>query len=105
MKLRVKETPFKNPVHIILHAELQISDLNSRLEKLGYKLSISEKAKTRLVSGVETTNYGARPLKRRLEQWVDNEIATFIINDENNGSKLEFFVDCQDEDKITVQLI
>jgi ATP-dependent Clp protease ATP-binding subunit ClpB len=32
-----------------------------------------------LLDGIDTQNYGARPLRRKLEQLVENEIASAMI--------------------------
>lgn len=59
--------------------ELQIKDLASRLETLGKKLVFNDSAKKFILSGIDTLNFGARPLRRRIEQTVENEIANILI--------------------------
>jgi len=59
--------------------DIQLDDLRKRLEKMRITLSISEKAKELILKGIDTTNFGARPLRRRLEKSVENEIASVLI--------------------------
>ncbi|MGE0171481.1 MAG: ATP-dependent Clp protease ATP-binding subunit [Oligoflexales bacterium] len=61
--------------------DLNIADLKKRLVPMQLDLDFREDAKKKLVSDIDTMNYGARPLKRRLEQWVENKIASLIIED------------------------
>ncbi len=62
--------------------DLQIDDLRKRLTKMGITLCFEEQAKEHLLSSVDTLNYGARPLRRKLEQLVENEIALLLIRKE-----------------------
>lgn len=60
--------------------EIQIRDLARRLERLGLGLEVSDLARKSLLEGVESSPYGARPLRRRLEQTVENEIANLLVS-------------------------
>ena len=59
--------------------DLQLADLTARLVKLGYALEVDQKAKQFLLEGVAAVGLGARPLRRRLEQSVENEVAALLI--------------------------
>jgi ATP-dependent Clp protease ATP-binding subunit ClpC len=59
--------------------DIQILDLASRLERQGYQLKFEKSAKAMLLAGVDTMNFGARPLRRMLEQQVENQIATQLL--------------------------
>ena len=47
---------------------------------MGYRLSVSEKAKEFIAEKGYDMQYGARPLKRAIQQLVENEICNMIIN-------------------------
>jgi ATP-dependent Clp protease ATP-binding subunit ClpC len=59
--------------------DINIRDLRARLQNIGIELEIDEEAKLYIVDAVDTTNYGARPLRRKLEELVENKIAALII--------------------------
>jgi ATP-dependent Clp protease ATP-binding subunit ClpC len=60
--------------------EIQILDLEARLTAMSIQLSISEEAKKFILTSIDTLNFGARPLKRKLETLIENEIASHIID-------------------------
>lgn len=60
--------------------EIQIQDLTSRLERLGLKIDVSKAARSALLEGIDASSYGARPLRRRIEQTIENEIANLLVS-------------------------
>lgn len=62
-------------------ALLQISDLTTMLENQGLKLNISDDALNLLAENGYDPVYGARPLKRLIQQEVTDEIAKMILGD------------------------
>lgn len=60
--------------------ELQVTQLETRLNHLGMKLYFSEKAKDMMLDSVDIERYGARPLRRKLEQLIENQIARMMID-------------------------
>jgi ATP-dependent Clp protease ATP-binding subunit ClpC len=83
--------------------ELNIEDLRKRLSGLNLKLDFKEAAKKHVLAGLETTIYGARPLKRRLEQTVENKIASLLIGDVKR-EKNQVVVDLKG-DEVSVSLV
>ncbi|MFW7378199.1 MAG: ATP-dependent Clp protease ATP-binding subunit [Oligoflexus sp.] len=67
--------------------DINIRDLAERLQKIGIELEFDEKAKDFVVESIDTTNYGARPLRRKLEDLIENKIASLII--ENQAKKIK----------------
>ncbi len=68
-------------------ADILIKDLEARLKLLGVSLNFSEGAKQYLVKSIDTANYGARPLKRKLEELVENPIANLLIQNRIEGPR------------------
>ncbi|VAX42073.1 ClpB protein [hydrothermal vent metagenome] len=60
--------------------ELQVTLLNKQLAEHGYKLEISETAKDLLAAEGYDPMYGARPLKRVIQQRVQNALANEILS-------------------------
>ncbi len=70
--------------------ELHLQDLASRLTKQGLELHVSDAAKVWLGENGFDTLFGARPLRRLLEQEVENKIAQEIVRvgRDNAGQKV-----------------
>ena len=81
--------------------DLQITDLAQRLLQQGWQLQVTPAVKTMLKEGVEKMNFGARPLRRRLEKFVENELALFLINSQSEAGKLT--VDLDDGGAVRIQ--
>ncbi len=63
--------------HIV---EIQLRSLESRLKSRGLNLSITEKAKEQLGERGYDPAFGARPLKRLIQQEIENPLATHLLN-------------------------
>ena len=59
---------------------MQLRKLLNRVEKLGYKALLTKSAKDFIVEKGYDTKYGARPLKRALQKYVEDLIAEQIVN-------------------------
>ena len=73
--------------------DILVDDLSKRISHLNMSLKMSREAKTHLLKTIDTKDYGARPLKRKLEQIIENEIATKIIGYPSLQSRTEVVVD------------
>jgi ATP-dependent Clp protease ATP-binding subunit ClpA len=60
--------------------EIQLKDLAARLVPIGLKMELSAEARKALLEGIDASTYGARPLRRRIEQTVENEIANLLVS-------------------------
>jgi ATP-dependent Clp protease ATP-binding subunit ClpC len=60
--------------------DIELEFLISRVEKLGYKISISENAKDFLSEKGFDTKYGARPLNRAIQKHVEDLIAEHVVD-------------------------
>jgi ATP-dependent Clp protease ATP-binding subunit ClpC len=69
-------------------SDLLIKDLETRLGKLNVSLKFSNEAKDFLIKSIDTNSYGARPLKRKLEDLVENKIASLLIKVRTEGHKI-----------------
>ena len=54
--------------------------LLSRILKLGYKLELSDAAKDYIVDKGFDKKYGARPLKRAIQKYIEDALAEEIVN-------------------------
>lgn len=60
--------------------DLILDDLSARMLHLGISLSIDEDTKKFILSSIDTHQYGARPLKRKVQDLLENEIANLLIS-------------------------
>jgi ATP-dependent Clp protease ATP-binding subunit ClpC len=70
----------KEHIHLIIDIELK--GLYQRVEQLGYKLRISPKAKDFIAEKGYDVQYGARPLKRAIQKYLEDEMAEVILRAE-----------------------
>ena len=56
-----------------------IDDLRGRAKALGIEVSYTDEVVQAIASAKETDKYGARPIKRRVTDMIENELAKMII--------------------------
>ncbi|MGX8689869.1 MAG: ATP-dependent Clp protease ATP-binding subunit [Bacteroidaceae bacterium] len=62
--------------------EIELAALCKRVEDMGYKLEISDNAKSFLADKGYSREYGARPLKRAIQTYVEDKLAEVMIDGE-----------------------
>lgn len=67
----------KKHIHKII--DIEIEDLYKRVESLNYKLKISPAAKDFIAEKGYDPQFGARPLKRAIQKYLEDEMAEIII--------------------------
>jgi ATP-dependent Clp protease ATP-binding subunit ClpC len=65
-------------IHAIIDIELE--KLYERISDIGYKLNLSDKAKDYIADKGFDKDYGARPLKRAIQKYIEDALAEEIIN-------------------------
>lgn len=60
--------------------DLEMSKTLTRAKELGFEISIEEPLKEHLLEVGFDPKYGARPLKRSIQRWVDDYITEYIID-------------------------
>ncbi len=65
--------------HIFKIIDIEIEDLYKRVEALNYKLKISPAAKEFIAEKGYDPQFGARPLKRAIQKYLEDEMAEIII--------------------------
>ncbi len=80
--------------HIIKIVEIQIRYLNERLAEKGMLLELTEKAKEALADYGYDPVFGARPLKRAIQRYIENPLAIKILEGAfNEGDKILVDID------------
>ena len=91
--------------HIDLIIEIELKKLYARVKELGYNLNLSDKAKAYIAEKGFDKQFGARPLKRAIQKYVEDALAEEIITSKI-GMGDEIFMDIEDggqELTVTVQ--
>ena len=82
---RIDEVVVFHPLgeqHIASIAQIQLKRLYKRLEERGYEIHISDEALKLLSENGYDPVYGARPLKRAIQQQIENPLAQQILSGE-----------------------
>jgi len=66
---------------ILKIVDLELSALNKRIENIGYKLVIDDDVKQYLSKHGYDVQFGARPLKRAIQNYLEDELSELIINE------------------------
>ncbi|MCM1029419.1 MAG: ATP-dependent Clp protease ATP-binding subunit [Pseudoflavonifractor sp.] len=80
--------------------DIELAGFYRRMEELGYHLQISEAAKTFIAERGYDAQYGARPLKRAIQKYLEDELAEMLLDsDELAGQGGSIIVDFDPEAK------
>lgn len=60
--------------------DIELAQLYRRIENMGYKIKLEESARDHIVEKGYDANFGARPLKRAIQKYVEDPLAEHIIN-------------------------
>lgn len=78
--------------------DLELDSLLKRIELLGFLLSISPEAKSFIASKGYDVQFGARPLKRAIQKYLEDEIAELILGGNlKSGDRIEIDIDGENE--------
>jgi len=90
--------------HIHKIIDIELKKLFARIEDIGYHLNLTEKAKDYIAEKGFDIQYGARPLKRAIQKYIEDALAEEIVN-----SKLEegdtIYMDLDDaKEELTIKI-
>lgn len=78
--------------------DIELAKLYARIKDLGYNITLSEKAKNFIADKGFDKQYGARPLKRAIQKYVEDTLAEEIITSKI-GAGDEIFMDLDDNEQ------
>jgi ATP-dependent Clp protease ATP-binding subunit ClpC len=92
----------REDIHKII--DIELDKLYRRIKDIGYDLSLSNKAKDYIADKGFDKQYGARPLKRAIQKYIEDVLAEEIVN-----SKLEegdsIFMDLDEKkEELTIKI-
>lgn len=96
---RIDDVVVFNPLdqeHIRQIIDIEMEKLYARIKETGYDLTLSEAAKNFIANKGFDKQYGARPLKRAIQKYVEDALAEEIINSKVEEGD-EIFMDLDEE--------
>ncbi len=92
----------REDIHKII--DIELTKLYARIKDIGYHLNLTDKAKDYIAEKGFDKQYGARPLKRAIQKYIEDALAEEIVN-----SKLEegdsIFMDLdKKKDELTIKI-
>lgn len=92
----------REDIHKII--DISLSKLLGRIESMGYAVSLTDKAKDFLAEKGYDPQYGARPLNRAIQKYLEDQIAEEILKgDINEGDTLRADHDGE-SDQLTIKI-
>jgi len=92
----------RNDIHSII--DIELDKLLHRISDLGYTLVLSEKAKDYIADKGFDKKYGARPLKRAIQKYIEDALAEEIVNSKlSEGDTISMDLD-EKENKLTIKI-
>jgi len=67
----------REDIHKII--DIELSHLYKRIDEMDYKITVSEKAKDYIIEKGWDEQFGARPLKRAIQKYIEDQLAEEII--------------------------
>ena len=84
--------------------DIELSKLYSRINDLGYHVELSEKAKNFIADKGYDKQYGARPLKRAIQKYIEDPLAEEIVSNQiHTGDSIVFDLDEKGENLIIAE--
>ena len=84
--------------------DIELASFYKRVQELGFGLSITDEVKQFLIEKGYDKNFGARPLKRAIQNYVEDSLADFLLtHSTSHGGTITLTLD-SDNEKVLVDL-
>jgi len=91
--------------HIHKIIDIELSKLFNRIDELGYNIKLTKTAKDYIADKGFDKQYGARPLKRAIQKYIEDALAEEIINSKlKEGDSIKMDLD-KKTNELTVEII
>ncbi|MBC2840241.1 ATP-dependent Clp protease ATP-binding subunit [Robiginitalea sp. SC105] len=104
---RIDDVIVFNPLereHIHQIIEIELKKLYDRIADIGYNLILTDKARDYIAEKGFDKKYGARPLKRAIQKYIEDALAEEIVNSKlNEGDNITMDLD-EENDKLTISI-
>ncbi|MCK0132132.1 ATP-dependent Clp protease ATP-binding subunit [Flavobacteriaceae bacterium F08102] len=92
----------KKDIHAII--DIELAKLLKRIDGLGYTLTLSDKAKDYIADKGFDRQYGARPLKRAIQKYIEDALAEEIVNSKLKENDSIFMDLDEEKDELTIKI-
>ena len=72
--------------------DLELRGITGRMEKMGFHLEVTDEVKDFMIGKSDCKQYGARPLKRAIQTYIEDALTTLLLNDER-GERIRVSLD------------
>ena len=104
---RIDDVVIFNPLEIEdIHKiiDIELSKLSKRIHDLGYKLVLTKEAKDYIAEKGFDKQYGARPLKRAIQKYVEDALAEEIVTSKLKEGDSIFMELDKDKNELTIKI-
>jgi ATP-dependent Clp protease ATP-binding subunit ClpC len=107
---RIDEVIYFNPLSqedLLKIVDVELKKMYPRFEEIGYKITISKDLKEKIAESGYDPKYGARPLKRILQRYVEDTIAELVVTKKiKEGSRITLSFDPKvtDDDETPIKV-
>ncbi|MBD1260614.1 ATP-dependent Clp protease ATP-binding subunit [Maribacter polysiphoniae] len=92
----------REDIHKII--DIELAKLYARIKDIGYNLNLTEKAKDYIAEKGFDKQYGARPLKRAIQKYIEDALAEEIVNSKlDEGDSIFMDLDKKNE-SLTIKI-
>ncbi|NLP58191.1 ATP-dependent Clp protease ATP-binding subunit [Lutibacter sp. B1] len=92
----------REDIHSII--DIELNKLIKRIEDLGYNLTLTDNAKDYIADKGFDKQYGARPLKRAIQKYIEDALAEEIVNSKlSEGDSIFMDLD-EDSNELTIKI-
>lgn len=81
--------------------DIELNPLSKRMKEMGYELCIHDDAKNFLAAKGYDVQYGARPLKRAIQNYVENGLCELMLSDRLKANKQIFIGKNPNKEELT----
>ncbi|MGV8945333.1 MAG: ATP-dependent Clp protease ATP-binding subunit [Lutibacter sp.] len=104
---RIDDVVIFNPleiedIHLII--DIELSKLSKRIDDLGYKLILTKEAKNYIAEKGFDKQYGARPLKRAIQKYVEDALAEEIVTSKLKEGDSIFMDMDKEKEELTIKI-
>jgi ATP-dependent Clp protease ATP-binding subunit ClpC len=92
----------REDIHKII--DIELAKLFTRIQDLGYNLTLSDEAKDYIVEKGFDKEYGARPLKRAIQKYIEDTLAEEIVNSQLEEGDAIFMDFDKENDKLILKI-
>lgn len=83
--------------------DLELHGLHTKMEEMGYKLEISDKAKEFVATKGYDVQFGARPLKRAIQTYIEDGICELLLDETLCPGDCVYVDKADDSEKLTFE--